>query len=687
MYKDNILKIGLTLALVYSFVCPNLSYGRMKEKAITYSSTTGHTHDGGTGGKVIDSVNVINTPAGNIVATDTQAAIDELDTEKIATSEKGAVNGVASLDGSAEVLAIQLPAIAITDVNVCASQVCQLALIAEEGDVCIRSDENKSYIHNGGIVGDMTDWNVLLSTGLVTSVNGGTGDIINVEVTTARQTTITDSDSNYPTSGAVVDYTASEISTHTSNADAHHSSTSSGISIVPDKVTVTKLAEETIALEVKVSGDSFNRGVMEGWGRILWGDGTNPVDTNLYRLSANSLQSDDRMSAYEFYANTAGFRADGIGSASFYSQDNTGGTTGDFIYSDLSGESWARFILRNDGYMSWSGGSATQDTNLYRSSTNELKTDDDFIVDGTGGITLGAGDLNISTTKGITWGDTDLLRGGANLLKTNDTFEALNFETTNGSYFAETSSVTTAFGAKVTGDSVWRYVVDTDGKINWGPGNATRDVNLYRGGANLLRTDDNFMAVGGTITLGSDTSLSRSTSTRITTPDQLSSDIGFRSTTPSSSWVHTSTTKYLAVSAASMQGYGSQPITVEYRWVTPSIADSADDAGQMTIFIPNGVSVSALTAYGSTTASVNSQVRILLDRITLTSASSLNMADCTFNNGATSCTDSSIGGSPTDTSTYAYLLRVWIRAPSAISDTKLYNVRITYAPSNMSQTL
>ena len=44
--------------------------------------TTGHDHDG-TNSKQVDGSDVVNTPAGNIVATDVQAALNELDTEKL----------------------------------------------------------------------------------------------------------------------------------------------------------------------------------------------------------------------------------------------------------------------------------------------------------------------------------------------------------------------------------------------------------------------------------------------------------------------------------------------------------------------------------------------------------------------------------------------------------------------------
>lgn len=92
--------------------------------------------------------------------------------------EKGVANGVATLDSGGKVPSSQLPLLALTDTSVVASQAAQLALTAEEGDVAIRTDLNKSYIHNGGTAGTMADWSELLTpTDSVLSVNGYTGAV------------------------------------------------------------------------------------------------------------------------------------------------------------------------------------------------------------------------------------------------------------------------------------------------------------------------------------------------------------------------------------------------------------------------------------------------------------------------------------------------------------------------------
>ena len=93
-------------------------------------------------------------------------------------SDKALANGVASLDGSGKVPSAQLPALALTDVFVVASQSAQLALTAQEGDLVIRTDESKTYVHNGGSAGTMADYTELQFPDAVTSVNSLTGTVV-----------------------------------------------------------------------------------------------------------------------------------------------------------------------------------------------------------------------------------------------------------------------------------------------------------------------------------------------------------------------------------------------------------------------------------------------------------------------------------------------------------------------------
>src|SRR5690606_20241204 len=64
----------------------------------------------------------------------------------IPLSQKGANNGVATLDASGKVPENQIPAVAIVDTFVVNSQAAMLALTVQKGDIAIRTDINKTFI-------------------------------------------------------------------------------------------------------------------------------------------------------------------------------------------------------------------------------------------------------------------------------------------------------------------------------------------------------------------------------------------------------------------------------------------------------------------------------------------------------------------------------------------------------------
>lgn len=69
-----------------------------------------------------------------------------------------------------------LPALAITSVNIAADETAQLAVVAQEWDVVIRTDVSETYIHNGWTAGTMADYTLIATpTDAVTSVAGKTG--------------------------------------------------------------------------------------------------------------------------------------------------------------------------------------------------------------------------------------------------------------------------------------------------------------------------------------------------------------------------------------------------------------------------------------------------------------------------------------------------------------------------------
>ena len=114
----------------------------------------------------------------------------------IPAAQKGAVNGVATLDAGGKIPGSQIPAVAITDVFTVASQAAMLALTAERGDIAVRSDINKSFALAAEPASTLGNWVELRTpTDAVLSVAGKTGAVTltNTDVGAAPvNTTLTD---------------------------------------------------------------------------------------------------------------------------------------------------------------------------------------------------------------------------------------------------------------------------------------------------------------------------------------------------------------------------------------------------------------------------------------------------------------------------------------------------------------
>lgn len=126
-----------------------------------------------------------NRNRANHTGTQTASTISDFSTAADAriTAQKGAANGLATLDGNSKIPTSQIPSLSLTDVHVVASQAAQLALDTQEGDLVIRTDLSKTFVDNGGSAGTMADYTELVSpTDAVTSVNGQTG-IVNLTKT------------------------------------------------------------------------------------------------------------------------------------------------------------------------------------------------------------------------------------------------------------------------------------------------------------------------------------------------------------------------------------------------------------------------------------------------------------------------------------------------------------------------
>jgi len=90
----------------------------------------------------------------------------------------GVANGIAPLDGTGKVPVDHLPALAISETFVVASQAAMLALTAQVGDVAVRSDVSKSFILTATPASTLGNWQELLTpTDAVLSVDGLTGAV------------------------------------------------------------------------------------------------------------------------------------------------------------------------------------------------------------------------------------------------------------------------------------------------------------------------------------------------------------------------------------------------------------------------------------------------------------------------------------------------------------------------------
>lgn len=241
----------------------------------------------------------------------------------------------------------------------------------------------------------------------------------------------------------------SDLSNHVSDADAHHDNLSDGLDITPATVITTG--------DITVGGGTLNIGS----DATITNTGSSILTTNAALIISGNMHF-QKLST------------------------NSAGTT---LAVRVLTESINRFKIDSSGELEWSPGSVNYDTKLYRSAINTLKTDGDFFA--VGNIeTQGT----LKTDQYLYLGsDVLLYRDEGDVLRTNDTFRVFEIQiVNNGTILAERSSATTAIGTKITGDSYWGLVIDSDGRFQWGPGSSGVDTNLFRESANLLRTNDSF---------------------------------------------------------------------------------------------------------------------------------------------------------------------------------------------------
>lgn len=126
--------------------------------------------NGFTGDVVLDAADVGAEPAGTASsAVGAHVAAPDPHPQYLLDSEKGAANGVATLDAGSKIPLAQLPAAAITDTFVVNTEAAMLALSAQVGDVAIRPDISSSFILQVEPASALSNWQQIVTP----SVGGG----------------------------------------------------------------------------------------------------------------------------------------------------------------------------------------------------------------------------------------------------------------------------------------------------------------------------------------------------------------------------------------------------------------------------------------------------------------------------------------------------------------------------------
>jgi len=177
---------------------------------------------------------------------------------------------------------------------------------------------------------------------------------------------------------------------------------------------------------------------IRGEGKIIWGPGgAAGADTMLLRIGAKQLS---------------------VGQGGWPCALNilSDTTLWPFTLYDNAAQSYPFLYIDINGRINWGPKSVATDTNLYRSAVNTLRSDGNFQM---GGFLSMVGGAPIYSRAGSL---------GAFILN-----------------------------VSVNADANDRFTLGNDGKMNWGPGTAATDTDLFRAGAATLKTDGSLIAAQG----------------------------------------------------------------------------------------------------------------------------------------------------------------------------------------------
>ena len=201
-----------------------------------------------------------------------------------------------------------LPPIALTEVTVVSNETEQLALTAESGDVAVRSDENKTYMHNGGSAGTMADWTELRTpTDAVLSVNGETGTVV------LTQDDIGDGINYVRTENNLTDALKSKLEGIEAGAEVNLVDSVNGqtgaVSLDADDIDDTSTTNKFVtASDITNLGNlsGTNTGDQDLSGLVPYSGATQNVDLGSYSLDAGDLNIENAGGEIANFNNTNG---------------------------------------------------------------------------------------------------------------------------------------------------------------------------------------------------------------------------------------------------------------------------------------------------------------------------------------------------------------------------------------------
>lgn len=228
-------------------------------------------------------------------------------------------------------------------------------------------------------------------------------------------------------------------------------------------------------------GDTQPTFRLRGAGDMHWGPGGSTApDVLLYRSSVDLLQIEDSFKSLQSSISSGGLQV------------------------AVTGDTLARWVVRNGGEMSWGDGASSQDVKLFRQAVDELRTEDRLTsirassTDPTFSA-LQTGDISsrwFVQANGVhNWGpgnaatDISLTRIGVGQLQFSGEVRVSRAAVSNNT-----------FTSIVSGDSNLRFLIQADGGHFWGSGSASQDVFLTRNTANQLQ-----LGTGDSFTLGATT--------------------------------------------------------------------------------------------------------------------------------------------------------------------------------------